>query len=87
MPEKVALPFRPLLNYLVARPRDWRSPVGGDLYRSADGVHWDPVFLDGLGNPDNHGIRTLEGTPDGLYIGTENPFSRLEVWRMLPPGS
>ncbi len=85
--EKVALPFRPLLNYLVARPGDWRSPVGGDLYRSADGVHWEPVFLDGLGNPDNHGIRTLEGTPDGLYIGTENPFSRLEVWRMLPPGS
>jgi hypothetical protein len=83
--EKVAIPFRPLLNYLVARPQDWASPMGGDLYRTADGTHWEPVFLDGLGNPDNHGVRTLESTPMGLFVGTENPFTRLEVW-LLPPG-
>lgn len=80
--ESVAPAFRPLLDELVARPQDWGSPMGGDLYRSSDGVHWEPVFLDGLGSPDNHGIRTLESTPMGLFVGTENPFTRLEVWRL-----
>ncbi len=79
----VAVPFRPLLNYLVDRPQDWGSPVGGDLYRTADGIHWEPIFMDGLGNPDNHGIRTMETTDSGLFVGTENPFTRLEVW-LLP---
>jgi len=81
--ESVAPVFRPLLDELVVRPQDWGSPMGGDLYRTADGVRWEPVFLDGLGNPDNHGIRTLEPTPMGLFVGTENPFTRLEVWRLL----
>jgi hypothetical protein len=78
--ESVAPAFRPLLDNLVARPQDWASPMGGDLYRTSDGVQWEPVFTDGLGNPDNHGIRTLETTPEGLFVGTENPFTRLEVW-------
>lgn len=78
--ENVAGAFKLLLNALSPRPRAWGSSMGGDLYRTPDGVHWEPVFLDGLGNPDNHGIRTLESTPLGLFVGTENPFSRLEVW-------
>jgi len=78
--QSVARPFKPLLNALSPRPQGWGSPMGGDLYRSADGIHWEPVFLDGVGNPDNHGIRTLESTPMGLFVGTENPFTRLEVW-------
>jgi hypothetical protein len=78
--EYLARPFKPLLNALSPRPQGWGSSMGGDLYRSPDGVHWEPVFLDGLGNPDNHGVRTLESTPMGLFIGTENPFTRLEVW-------
>jgi hypothetical protein len=78
--ESVAPAFRPLLDELVARPQDWGSPMGGDLYRTSDGIHWEPVFMDGLGNPDNHGIRTLETTAEGLFVGTENPFTRLEVW-------
>jgi len=82
---KIAVPFRPLLNYLVGRSQDWMSPPGGDLYRTSDGLRWEPVFLDGLGNPDNHGIRTLESTELGLFVGTENPFTRLEVW-LLPAG-
>jgi hypothetical protein len=83
--ESVARPFKPLLNALSPRPQGWGSPMGGDLYRTADGVYWEPAFLDGLGNPDNHGIRTLESTPMGLFVGTENPFSRLEVWLLRKP--
>jgi hypothetical protein len=45
--ESVAPAFKPLLNELVADPKDWGAPMGGDLYRTANGVHWEPVFLDG----------------------------------------
>jgi hypothetical protein len=82
--ERVAPPFKPLLNYLDPSKK-WGAPVGGDLYRTTDGVHWEPVFLDGLGNPDNHGVRTLASTPDGFFVGTENPFTRLEVWQLVEP--
>jgi hypothetical protein len=78
--ENLVRPFKPLVNVLSPRPQGWGSPMGGDLYRTTDGVHWEPVFLDGVGNPDNHGVRTLESTPMGLFIGTENPFTRLEIW-------
>ncbi len=81
----VAPGFKPLLKELVANPQDWGSPMGGDLYRTEDGIHWEPVFLDGLGNPDNHGIRTLESTPLGFFVGTENPFTRLEIWHLISP--
>ena len=53
--------------------------VGGDLYWTSDGVYWEPVFADGLGNSDNHSIRTLKSTDLGLFVGTENPFTQLEV--------
>ena len=56
-----------------------RLPVGGDLYRTSNGVYWEPVFADGLGNSDNHSIRTLKSTDLGLFVGTENPFTQLEV--------
>jgi hypothetical protein len=83
--EHVAIPFRPLLVELITNPADWGSPMGADLYRSADGIHWQPLTLDGFGNPDNHGIRTMVATDAGMVIGTENPFTRLEVW-LLPAG-
>ncbi len=58
-----------------------RYPVGFDLYISDDGVHFTPVFLNGLDNPSNYGGRILY--PDGysLYIGTANPFQGCEVWK------
>ena len=72
-----------LLDELLARDEDWGSPLGGDLYRTADGIDWEPVFVDGFDRPDNHGIRTMETTDMGMFVGTENPYTRLEVW-LLP---
>jgi hypothetical protein len=74
--------MRPLIHYLSVDADQWGSPIGGDLYRTSDGVHWESLFLDGPGNGDNHGIRTPEPTPMRLFIGMENPFSRLEIWRL-----
>jgi nucleoside-diphosphate-sugar epimerase len=51
--------------------------VGGgfDLWRTRDGVNWVPVSLNGMGNPFNYGGRTMVSSPDGLFIGTANPFA------------
>jgi PKD repeat protein len=53
---------------------------GADLWRSADGVHWVPVNLNGLGDPNNYGLRTMEETGAGMIIGTANPFTGCQVW-------
>lgn len=45
-----------------------------ELWRSADGVHWDPITRSGFGNPYNWGIRNLVSTRHGLFVGTVNPF-------------
>ncbi|MEX2016240.1 MAG: hypothetical protein WD873_06340, partial [Candidatus Hydrogenedentales bacterium] len=58
--------------------------VGGDLYRSADGVHWDLVFNNGLGNPNNYGVRTMESAGGDLYLGFANPTDGLDIWRSIP---
>lgn len=47
---------------------------GFELYRSNDGENWVPVTNNGMGNPYNMGLRTLESTPYGMFIGTANPW-------------
>jgi hypothetical protein len=53
---------------------------GSDMWISQDGVHWSPADLNGLGNPNNYGLRTLVSTDKGLYVGTANPFEGCQVW-------
>ncbi len=55
---------------------------GAELYRSKNGEDWEAVFKDGLGNPDNYGVRTLTTTETGLFIGLANIDQGLQVWRM-----
>ncbi|MCI0534186.1 MAG: hypothetical protein L0Z50_03055 [Verrucomicrobiales bacterium] len=52
-----------------------RFDGGFDLFRSRDGVHWSPVTTTGFGNPYNFGVRTMVGTPHGLFVGAANPFA------------
>ncbi len=47
---------------------------GFELWRTPDGVNWYPITRNGFDNPYNHGVRTLLGTPCGLFVGTANPF-------------
>jgi hypothetical protein len=47
---------------------------GCELWRTRDGVGWEPVTLDGFGNPFNYGIPAMVSTPRGLFVGTANPF-------------
>lgn len=52
------------------------AEVGGgfELWRTADGVNWIPVSINGMNNPYNYGGRTMVSTPVGLFLGTANPF-------------
>jgi hypothetical protein len=66
---------------------------GCELWRSADGVDWQPITRSGFENPYNYGVRTMQSTPWGLFVGTANPFGpeiavrdfdtrlRREVWK------
>jgi ubiquinone/menaquinone biosynthesis C-methylase UbiE len=47
---------------------------GFDLWRSSDGIRWEPITRTGFGNPYNYGVRTLVSSPVGLFVGTANPF-------------
>lgn len=53
--------------------------AGADLYKTADGIHWEPVSIMGLGNTNNYGIRTMESVGNALFVGTANPFDGLEI--------
>lgn len=48
--------------------------AGCGLYRSFDGENWVNVTDDGLGNPYNIGVRTMVSSPDGMFVGSANPF-------------
>jgi hypothetical protein len=68
-PPELALACRYLsLEDLAARHS------GCELWRSQDGVTWQPVTQDGFGSGYNFGIRRLASTPRGLFVGTANPF-------------
>jgi len=55
--------------------------AGADLWKTADGINWEPVSIDGFGNPCNYGVRTMVAG-NSLYVGTGNPYvgEGCEVW-------
>ncbi|MBQ8539305.1 MAG: dockerin type I repeat-containing protein [Ruminococcus sp.] len=57
-----------------------QSERGFDLLVSNDGVNFDVITRDGMGDPYNHGCRVFAITDNGLCIGTANPFFGTQVW-------
>jgi len=55
--------------------------LGFDLWYSSDGIHFNPVDIRGFEDKFNYGVRSIKATPNGLMIGTANPFYGLEVFR------
>lgn len=47
---------------------------GFEVWRTADGVRWQPVTRNGFGNKYNWGVRGLVSTPAGLFIASSNVF-------------
>ena len=54
--------------------------AGADLWKSKDGIHWEPVTLNGFDKPGNYGFRTMQRF-NSLYVGSANPFDGLEMFR------
>lgn len=65
--------FSNVMSY-VGMKQIFENTSGFDLYRSYDGENWVPVTTNGMGNPYNMGLRTLQSTPYGMFIGTANPW-------------
>ena len=57
-----------------------KSEEGYDLFVSNDGVNFDVLTRDGMGDPYNYGSRVFAITDNGLCIGTANPFYGGQVW-------
>ena len=63
---------------------DESNPAGFDLFVSEDGMNFEPVTVDGFGDPCNYGGRVLVSSGHGLYVTTANPFNGGQVWRLTP---
>lgn len=73
------------LTKQVEELKTTKYPMGFDLYESY-GRSFQPITLQGFGNPHNYGGRILfEGSNGMLYIGTANPFEGCEVWENYGP--
>jgi len=70
---------RALMDVVLGSP-DRKRQGGADLYRTKDGVSWEPLTLDGFGDRDNYGVRNLLVTPWGLMVGTGNAVDGFEIW-------
>jgi hypothetical protein len=53
---------------------------GFQLWSSPDGSRWQPVILDGFGDPYAAGVRTLAPTPAGLFVGTSTHREIERFW-------
>jgi acetyl esterase/lipase len=59
----------------------YQNEFGFDLWWTEDGTYFSQVDQQGFGDGYNMGVRTMEPTPYGLFLGTANPFYGLEVFR------
>jgi len=55
----------------------WR---GFDYYRTTDGLEWTTISVDGLGNPENYGVRSMATSEWGLLMGAANPVDGFEMF-------
>lgn len=54
---------------------------GFHLWASIDGENWEAVTLDGFGDPFATGVRTMIGSPEGLFLGTSTHREIEKIWQ------
>lgn len=59
-----------------------KAEKGFDLLVTEDGLNFDVITRNGLGDPNNHGLRTFAVNDNGLFCGTANPFFGAQVWHI-----
>jgi hypothetical protein len=55
--------------------------MGFDLWRTPDGVDFYPVSTTGFGDMFNFGVRSMDSTPYGLFVGTANYYYGVQIWQ------
>jgi hypothetical protein len=60
---------------------------GFDLWKTQDGVDWQLVSRTGFGDSFSYGVRNLQSTPFGLFLGTANPFYGCRLFLGQPTGT
>ena len=59
---------------------------GFDMVVTEDGIHFDIISRDGMGDPHNHGLRVFAVSDDlenpWMTFGTANPFYGTQIWRL-----
>ena len=58
-----------------------RDLMGFDLWRTPNATDFYSVTTVGFGDKFNFGVRSMEDTPDGLFVGAANPYYGLQIWR------
>jgi hypothetical protein len=69
-----------LLGNFASFGEPFRHQFGFDLYRTENGEDWSLVSSNGFGNPWNYGVRSLEATPFGFFVGAAKPQYGLDIW-------
>ena len=100
MPAGFKNPPNPSINELLAFgdwlfAGTWNQEQGAELWRSADGLIWEPVVgggsatLSGFGKHENSGITALGGFRGMLFAGTGSLYCKdgVELWRSKDAGS
>ncbi len=72
----------PIVYYFGVNYYGQQAERGFDLLISNNGVNFDAITRDGLGSKNNHGLRTIESTDVGIFLGTANPFQGTQLWHM-----
>lgn len=57
---------------------------GAELFRTVDGYHVTPITSDGFGDMFQMGIREIQSSPHGLFVGSFNYWKGLRVWQGIP---
>src|SRR5690606_7416410 len=69
-------PIRPIVQ----------TQLGFDLFHTSNGRDFIPMSRTGFDDKFNFGVRSLETTPQGLFLGTANYYYGTQIW-LLPPNS
>ncbi len=60
---------------------------GFDLWSTTDGMAWEKASHTGFGDAFSYGVRSFESTPEGLFLGTANPFFGFRLFLGQPEGT
>ncbi|MCB0230172.1 MAG: hypothetical protein KDH90_13790 [Anaerolineae bacterium] len=58
-----------------------RDLMGFDLWRMPDATEFYSVTTQGFGDKFNFGVRSMEATPYGLFVGAANYYYGLQIWQ------